>query len=106
MLRTPFDLPEMLVPGPPVPDFEVVAHTGDHDLAAEADALGERCGHHHAALLVRLGLGRAAEEVALHQAALARERVEPREPLVDDALPIRPRVAVEAPVHAVCEDHA
>src|SRR5438067_2440122 len=106
MLRTPFDLPQMLVPGPPVPDFEMVANAGDNDLAVEADALRERSGHDDAALLVGLGLGRSAEEVALHQAALSRKRVEIGEPFLDDALPVRPRVAVEAPVHAVCENHA
>src|ERR687888_65300 len=106
MLRTPFDLPQMLVPGLAVPHLEVVAHAGDDDLAAEPDALGERRWNDHAALLVGLGLGGPAEEVPLHQTALPRERVEIREPLLDDALPVRARIAVEAPIHAVCENHA
>src|ERR1043166_6025952 len=100
MLRTPFDLPQMLVPGPAVPHLEVVPDAGDDDLAADPDALGERGRHDHAALLVRVGLGPPPEERPRHTAPLLQKGVEPREPLLDDALPVRARIAVEAPVHA------
>src|SRR5207244_10200126 len=106
MLRTPFDLPQLLVPGPPVPHLEMVPDAGDHDLPRDPRALCQRRRDDHTALLVRLGLGCAAEEVALHQTPFPGERVEPREPLLDDTLPVLPRIAVEAPVHAVCENHA
>src|SRR5262245_61053647 len=106
MLRTPFDLPQVLVPLPPAPHLQVVADAGDDALARAPRALRQRRGHDDTPLLVRLGLRGPAEEVALHQAALARERVEAREALLHDALPVRARVAVEAPVHAVCENHA
>src|SRR5437879_4273143 len=106
MLRTPFDLPQMLVPSVAVPHLEVVPDAGADDLAGAPRALCQRRGPDHAALLVGLGSGRSPEEVPLHQPALPRERVEPCEPLLDDALPVRTRIAVEAPVHAVCENHA
>ena len=84
----------------------MVADAGDDDLAVEPDALGEGSRHDHTTLFVELGLGRSAEEVPLHHAAFPRERIELREPFLDDALPVRARIAGDAPIHPVCENHA
>src|SRR3954447_11152949 len=106
ILSTPFHLRDVLVPRRAVPDLEVVPHADDHDLAVDAGLPGERPGHEHAALLVGLGLGRAGEEVAVHDPPLAAERVEPGEPAFDEPLPVRLRIAVEAPVKAARDDEA
>src|SRR5207247_5953927 len=106
MLRTPFDLPQVLAPGLAVPDLEVVPKPGDDDLAPDPSVLRERRGNHDSALLVRLRLGCPGEEVALHHACLPVERVEPGQAALDRTLPLRPRIAVEAPVHATREDDA
>src|SRR5688500_948368 len=42
-LHTPFDVFQVLAPGGAVPDLDVVAHTGDDDLAAQTGVLDE-CG--------------------------------------------------------------
>src|SRR5436190_5650009 len=99
ILRTPFHLRDVLLPRRSVPDLEVVAHPRDHDLAADPCVLGERRRQHHAALLVGLGLGGAREEIAVHQAALPAEWVEPGQPFLDEPLPGRLGIAVETPVH-------
>src|SRR6266542_4568817 len=77
ILRTPFDLLDVVAPGRAIPDLEVGAHPGDHDLTADAGVPGQRLRHEHAPLLVGLRLGRAGEEVAVHHASFAAEGVEP-----------------------------
>src|ERR671934_1276987 len=106
MLRTPFDLLQVLAPGLAVPDFEVVAQPGDHDLTGDAGVFGERGRDHDPPLPVRLRLRRAGEEVALHQAGLPVEGVELGEAFLHRPLPLRARIAVEAPLHAAREDDA
>src|SRR5919204_5258075 len=64
ILRTPFHLSDVLAPRGAVPDLQVVAHAGDHDLPPDAGVLGQRRRYEHAPLLVGLRLGRAGEEVA------------------------------------------
>src|ERR671933_2687839 len=100
MLRTPFDFPQVLTPGGAIPDLEVVVDAGDDDLTAQAGALREGCGDGEPALLVELRCRRRGEEVALHQPALAAERIECGEPCLDEAVPVGPGIGVEAAVHA------
>src|SRR5438128_2816768 len=104
MLRTPFDLGQLLAPGRAVPDLEVVVDARDDDVARELRVLEQRRRQHQAPLLVELGLRGAGEEEPLHARRLLAERVERREPLVDELVPVRARVCVEAAVHPA-RDH-
>ena len=61
-------------------------------------------GNADAALLVELRLRRAGEEEALHPAALLAQRVERREPRLDERVPVGARVGEEAAVHAARHD--
>src|SRR5437764_12185816 len=104
MLRTPFDLGELAPPGGAVPDLEVVVDARDDDVAAELRVL-DQCGRDPGpALLVELRLRRAGEEEALHPAALLAERVERREATLDERVPVRARVRVQAAVDAPRHD--
>src|SRR5262245_24848558 len=103
---TPFHFLEVLAPDGAVPDLDVVANTGDHDLACELRVLHERRGQRDAALLVRVGLRRAGEHEARHLASLLREGVEPLEPKADEALPLVLREHVQTAVHAPRHDSA
>src|SRR6187551_846123 len=102
-LHTPFDLFDLLFPGRAIPDLHVVAHTGDDDLAAEACVLEQRGRHHHAALLVELGLGGAREHVAAHLTSFLAEGVEPFELRGDEGIPVvageHKETTVEPPRH-------
>src|SRR5919109_519871 len=100
MLRTPFDLGELAPPGGTVPDLEVVVDARDDDVAAEFRVLDQGRRQSHSSLLVELGLRRAGEEETLHPAALLAQRVERREPGLDDPLPVVGGVRKEAAVHA------
>src|SRR5919201_1522196 len=82
----------------------MVSDARDHDLAAEACMLGQRRRDHHAALLVRFGLGRARVEVPLHQASLLAEWVEPGETRLDGGFPLVAWKHVEAAAHAEGDD--
>jgi len=75
-------------------------------LAADARCLRERRRDQHAPLLVRFGLRSARIEVPVHQASLFAERVEPGEPALDHAFPLRVGKAVETPVHTAGDDEA
>src|SRR5581483_9032543 len=104
MLRAPFDLRQLLAPGGPVPDLEVVVDARDDDVASQLRVLDQCRRHDQPALLVQLALGRAREEEALHAPPLLRERVEPAEPRLDEPAPVGARVRVEAAVHAARHD--
>src|SRR5213592_3387874 len=103
ILSTPFDLGELAPPGGAVPDLEVVVDARDDDVAAELRVLGERGRDADPPLLVELRL-RGAEEEALHPAALLAQRVERREPPLDEPVPVVARVREQAPVHAAGHD--
>src|SRR5919202_368897 len=98
ILSTPFDLVQVLAPGGTVPDLEVVADPRHDDLLPQPGVVAERRRHHHPALLVELRLGRAREEVALHQATLSAERVELAKPRFDRRGPLVTRVGGETPL--------
>src|SRR5689334_17274801 len=104
ILRTPFENLDVVAPGGAVPDLQVVVDAGDDDLSLDAGVARERRRQHHAALLVGLGLGRAGEEEAVHQASLSAERVEPGQATLDQPLPARLGIAVETPVHTARDD--
>src|SRR5438132_10674133 len=76
MLRPPFDFLDQRSPHGPIPDLEVVVHAGHHDLASEAGVSDERGRQHDPTLLVGCSLGCGGEEVALHHAVVAAERIE------------------------------
>src|SRR4051794_12480107 len=106
MLGAPFDFLHVLAPRGAIPDLEVIPHPCDHDLTAEAGVLEQSRRDHDPPLLVGLPLGGAREEEPLHHARLPAERVELREPRVDDLLPVVPSVGVEASVHAAGDHDA
>ena len=66
------------------------------------DQLG---GNHHAALFVELGLGGPGEEEALDPAPLRAERIHRGESRLDESIPIRTTVGVQAAVEASRDDH-
>src|SRR6187200_250712 len=68
-LGAPFDLGELATPGLAVPDLEPVPQAGDDDVLGQLGVLQQRCRQCDAPLAVELAVERAAEEVALHQAA-------------------------------------
>src|SRR6185437_10092765 len=106
ILRPPFDFLDQRPPGGPIPDLQVVVDSGDHDLATEARVLDQRRRQHDAALLVGCGLDRGGEEIALDHAVVTAEQVEVGEPGVDEALPVRAGICVQAAVHSARDDEA
>src|SRR5205823_6109435 len=104
MLRTPFDLRQLLTPGGAIPDLEVVVDTGDDDVAAELRVLDQRARKHQPALLVELRLRRAGEEEPVEPAPLLAERIQRGELRVDESTPIRTTVGVETAVEAARDD--
>src|SRR5438067_840371 len=106
MLRTPFDGLQLLAPGGAVPDLQMVIHAGHDDVPAELRVPQDRRRHHAPPLRVGLELRRRREEVALHHAVDAAERVERAEPALDELAPLLARVDVEAAVHAAGDEAA
>src|SRR3954447_1136721 len=104
MLRTPFDLRQFLAPGGAVPDLEVVVDARHDDVAAELRVVDQCRREHHPALLVQLGLRRPGEEEPLHPPPFLAERIERREPRVDEVAPVLARVREEAAVHTARHD--
>src|SRR5919201_4114511 len=104
MLRTPFDLSQVLAPGGAIPDLKVVAHARDDDLAIDLRVFQQRGRDHNAPLPVELRLGGPGEEVPLDEPSLTAERVEPDEPRLHRGAPLVPRIRVEAPVHPARDD--
>src|SRR5207244_13228755 len=104
MLRTPFDLRQLLTPGGAIPDLEVVVDSGDDDVPAELRVLDERARKHQPALLVELRLRRAGEEEPVEPAPLLAERIQRGELRLDESIPIRTTVGVEAPVEPARDD--
>src|SRR5512133_387554 len=105
ILRTPFDFGQFLAPGGAVPDLEVVVDTGDDDFPAQLRVLEELGGNHHAALFVEVGLGLPREEEALDPPAFLAERIHRGESRLDESIPIRTTVGVQAAVEASRDDH-
>src|SRR2546430_2340677 len=81
-----------------IPDLEVVVDSGDDDVPAELRMLDERARQHQPALLVELRLRRAREEEPVEPAPLLAERIQRGELRLDESIPIRTTVGVEAPV--------
>src|SRR5436305_14213093 len=106
MLRTPFDLFEVPVPGLAVPDLQVVVDAGHGHVLPEPRTLDQRGGESDPALPVELGLRSAGEEVAHDQAPFAAERVDLSEAPLDETLPVGAGVRVEAAVQAPRDDDA
>src|SRR5689334_4921807 len=104
MLRTPFDLRQLLTPGGSIPDLEVVVDSGDDDIAPELRVLHQRGGHHQPPLLVELALGRAGEEEPVEPPPFLAERIQRGELRVDESIPIRTTVGVEASVEPARDD--
>src|SRR5947207_9075681 len=104
MLRTPFDLRQLLTPGGAIPDLEVVVDSGDDDVPAELRVPDQRGRTHQPALLVELRLRRAGEEEPVEPAPLLAERIQRGELRVDESIPIRTTVGVEAPVEPARDD--
>src|SRR5436190_235380 len=86
-LNTPFHFFELLSPRFTVPDLDVVADAGDHYFASEARVRDQRRRHHHAPLLVELGLGGAREHETVHLARLLAEGAEALELAPDEGIP-------------------
>src|SRR3954465_8212850 len=105
-LGAPFDLGELAAPGFAVPDLEPVLQAGDDDVLAQMRVLQQRRRQCDAPLLVELTRLRPAEEVALHQAALSRETVEPCVLFCDVRVPIGARPDGDAAVEAAGADDA
>src|SRR5438874_6165061 len=104
MLRTPFDLRQLLTPGGAIPDLEVVVDAGDDDVAGELRVLDQRARKHQPPLLVELRLRRAGEEEPVEPAPFLAERIQRGELRVDESIPIRTMVGVETTVEAARDD--
>ena len=61
-------------------------------------------GDHHAALFVEVGLGRPGEEEAVDPAPFLAERIHRGESRLDESIPIRTTVGVQAAVEASRDD--
>ena len=93
MLRTPFDLGQLLAPGGAVPDLEVVVDARDDDVAAELRVLEQRApGCITRPCLSSSASDGAREEEALELPCFLAQRVERREPRLDEPAPSRARV--------------
>src|SRR4029077_1795823 len=101
---TPFDLGELAAPCVAIPDFQVVVHARDDDVAAELRVLEQSGRKPDPALLGELGPDRAREEKPVHAAPLFAEGVERGEVLLDEGLPGARRIGRETAVHLAGHD--
>src|SRR5438552_5987244 len=104
ILRTPFHFGQFLAPRGAVPDLQPVVDAGDDDFAAQLGVLDQLGRDHHAALFVELGLGRPREEEALDAPAFRAERIHRGESRLDESIPIRTTVGVQAAVETSRDD--
>src|ERR671923_629738 len=104
ILRTPFDLCQLLAPGGTVPDLEPVVDAGDNHFSPQLRVLDQLGGDHHAALFVELGLGRPRVEEALEPARLRAERIQRGESRLDESIPIRTTVGEQTAVEPPRDD--
>src|SRR4051794_27386618 len=105
ILRTPFDFGQFFAPGGAIPDLQAVMHTGYDDVPTQLRVLEQLGGDHHAALFVEVGLGRPGEEEPLDPAAFRAERIHRGESRLDESIPIRTTVGVQASVETSRDDH-
>src|SRR3954451_6294243 len=105
-LGAPFDLGELAAPGLAVPDLEPVPQAGDDDVLGQLGVLEQRRRQRDAALAVELAVQRAAEEVALQEAAPPGEAVEPVALRVHVVVPAAGRPDRDAAVEPAGADDA
>src|SRR4051794_4707192 len=96
----------LALPCPVIPDLEAVAEARDDDLLVEPRMLDERRGQHDAPPPGDLRLGRPPAEEPAEPARLTTERVEPRELLLHELLPVGRVVDGDAAVPPLREDDA
>jgi hypothetical protein len=83
----------------------MVVDACDDDFPAQLRVLEELGGNHHAALFVEVGLGRPREEEALDPPPFLAERIHRGESRLDESIPIRTTVGVQAAVEASRDDN-